>query len=46
MVRFINDNGLRQITAAYNVNVRELKPGDSLEEMVVHVYIGVDPSTL
>jgi|GEM_PF-5570790 len=27
-------------------SVRELKPGDSLEEMVVDVYIGVDPSTL
>jgi len=46
MVKYSKDQGLRQITAAYNVNVRELKPGDSLEEMVVDVYIGVDPSTL
>ena len=29
-----------------NLNVKELKQGDSLDDMVVDVYIGVDPSTL
>jgi len=43
MIGYIKKHGLRQITAVYNVNVRELKPGDSLEDMVVDVYIGVDP---
>ena len=46
MVKYIHEHGLRQINAAYSVNVRELKPGDSLEDMVADVYIGVDPSTL
>ena len=46
MVKYIKVQGLRQITAAYNVSVKELKPGDNFEGMVVDIYIGLDPSTL
>ena len=46
VVQYMRDHGLRQITTAYNVNVKELRSGESPESMVVDVYIGLDPSTL
>lgn len=46
MVAYLQDNRLQQITAAYNVNVSELQPGQSLDEVIVDVYIGVNPSIL
>ena len=46
MVAYINKNKLQQITAGYNVNVKELQPGMSLDEMIVDVYIGVNPNVL
>lgn len=46
MAAYINKNKLQQITAGYNVNVKELQPGMSLDEMIVDVYIGVNPNVL
>ncbi len=46
MIKYVQDNGLQQITGGYNVNVKDLKPGDSIEDMVMDVYIGVSPNKL
>jgi effector-binding domain-containing protein len=46
MVKYINANRLQQITTAYNVNVKELKQGDSMDDFIVDIYIGVNPSIL
>ncbi len=46
IMAYINQNNLQQITAGYNVNVVDLKPGDSIENMIIDVYIGVNPSIL
>jgi effector-binding domain-containing protein len=46
MIKYINENRLQQITSAYNVNVKELKQGDSLDDFIVDIYIGVNPSIL
>jgi hypothetical protein len=35
-----------QITSVYSVNIKELEPGDSMDDMVTDLYIGVNPSTL
>lgn len=44
--QYISENGLQPITAAYNVNVVDLHPGQSMDDMIVDVYIGVNPSIL
>ncbi|OMF13959.1 AraC family transcriptional regulator [Paenibacillus amylolyticus] len=44
--QYINQKGLQPITAAYNVNVVDLQPGQSMDNMIVDVYIGVNPSIL
>lgn len=44
--QYISEKGLQPITAAYNVNVVDLNPGQSMDEMIVDVYIGVNPSIL
>jgi effector-binding domain-containing protein len=46
MLEYIRENSLHQITVGYNVNVKDLQPGQSLEKIVVDVYIGVNPSIL
>ena len=46
MISYIHENNLQQITAAYNVNVNELQPGQSIDDIMVDVYIGVNPSVL
>jgi effector-binding domain-containing protein len=46
MIAHMQDNKLQQITAAYNVNVSEMQLGQSLDEMIVDVYIGINPSVL
>jgi effector-binding domain-containing protein len=46
LTAYIKDNKFQQITAAYNVNVKELQLGQSMDEMIVDVYIGVNPSLL
>lgn len=44
--QYICEKGLQPITVAYNVNVVDLHAGQSTDDMVVDVYIGVNPSIL
>ncbi|NMI06881.1 GyrI-like domain-containing protein [Paenibacillus sp. SZ31] len=44
--QYISQKGLEPITVAYNVNVIDLEPGQSMDDMIVDVYIGVNPSIL
>ena len=46
LMAYIKEKGLQQITTAYNVNIKDLQPGQSLGEMIIDVYIGVNPSIL
>jgi len=46
MVTYIQDNNLTQIISVYSVNFKELKQGDSMNDMVTDLYIGVNPSVL
>lgn len=46
LFNYIQNNNLQQITPAYNVNVKELAPGESADEMVIDVYIGISPNIL
>ena len=46
MMKYIQENKLTQITSVYSVNIKELKPGDHLDDMVTDLYIGVNPSIL
>ena len=46
MMAYIKENKLTQITSVYSVNIKELKPGDSMDDMVTDLYIGVNPSVL
>ncbi|MHB8062261.1 MAG: AraC family transcriptional regulator [Ruminiclostridium sp.] len=46
MMAFIQQNDLQQITAGYNVTVKDMLPGISLDELVMDVYIGVNPNVL
>jgi hypothetical protein len=46
MMAYIQENKLNQITSVYSVNIKELKPGDSMDDMVTDLYIGVNPSVL
>ena len=40
------ENGLLPITTGYNVNIKELKQGDSMDDMEMDIYIGVNPNIL
>ena len=46
MMAYIQENKLTQITSVYSVNIKELKQGDSMNDMVTDLYIGVNPSVL
>ena len=46
MMAYIQENRLTQITSVYSVNIKELKLGDSMNDMVTDLYIGVNPSIL
>ncbi|MGI6621875.1 MAG: AraC family transcriptional regulator [Acetivibrionales bacterium] len=46
MMTYIQENKLTQITSVYSVNINELKQGDSMDDMVTDLYIGVNPSVL
>ena len=46
MMAYIKENKLTQITSVYSVNIKELKPGDSMDDIVTDLYIGVNPSVL
>lgn len=43
---YIMQNNMSPITAGYNVTVSEPKPGESLDDFKVDVYIGINPSVL
>lgn len=46
MLAYINQNKLQQITAGYNVQVKDVLPGMTPDEMIIDVYIGVNPNVL
>lgn len=45
-MEFIRENKLKQITSVYTVYIKEIKPGDSLDNMVTDLYIGINPSVI
>lgn len=46
ILTFISINQLQQITVGYNVTINELQPTQTLEESIIDVFIGINPSTL
>lgn len=46
MLAYIKENNLQQITTGYNVTVKDLVPGMSVDEVVIDVYIGVSENIL
>jgi effector-binding domain-containing protein len=46
MMNHIKENNKQQITTGYNVNIKEIKPGESMDEMIMDVYIGINPNKL
>ena len=46
MMEFIKANKLVQITSVYSVNMKEKRQGDSMDDMVTDLYIGVSPSII
>lgn len=46
MMEFIKDKKLSQITSVYSVNVKELMQGETIDNMITDLYIGVNPSVL
>ncbi len=46
ILAFIQQNKLQQVTAGYNVQVKELLPGMTADEMIIDVYIGVSRNVL
>ncbi len=46
MLAYINQNKLQQITAGYNVQIKDMLPGMSPDDMIIDVYIGMNPNIL
>ncbi len=46
MLSFIQENNLQQITVGYNVLINEPMPGLTLDDMIIDVYIGINPNIL
>ena len=46
MLAYINQNNLQQITAGYNVQVKDMLPGMSPDDMIIDVYIGMNPNIM
>ncbi len=46
ILAYIQQNKLQQITAGYNVQVKDFLPGMTDDEMVIDVYIGVSRNVL
>lgn len=46
LLSYIETNRLQRITPVYNVYVNDLTAEQSLEEMIIDVYIGINPSIL
>lgn len=46
MLEYIQQNNLQQITVGYNVLINEPMPGLTIDDMIIDVYIGVNPNVL
>ncbi len=46
IMAYIQNNRLHQITSAYNVQVNDMTPGRAPEDLIIDVYIGINPSVL
>lgn len=46
MLAYINQNRLQQITAGYNVQIKDMLTGMSPDDMIIDVYIGMNPNIL
>ncbi|MGB3973081.1 MAG: DUF5085 family protein [Peptococcia bacterium] len=46
LMKYINDNNLQQITGAYNVQIKGMELGYSLDDIITDIYIGVSPNLL
>lgn len=46
LTKYMEQKNLQPITTAYNVNIVDIVAGQSYEDMIVDVYIGVNPSVL
>ncbi|NLM98352.1 MAG: AraC family transcriptional regulator [Halanaerobiaceae bacterium] len=46
LIKYINDNNLQQITPAYNVYINEFSSINDLDEMIIDIYIGINPNIL
>ncbi len=46
ILEYIQQNKLQQITAGYNVQVKDFLPGMTADEIVIDVYIGVSRNVL
>lgn len=46
MTQYMTQNNLKPITTAYNVQVNELTPGQSINDVAIDIYIGVNPNIL
>jgi hypothetical protein len=45
-VLYIQQKGLQQITSGYNVTVKDVLPGMSVDELIIDVYVGVSENLL
>ena len=46
MTKYINDNNLQQITVPYNVNIVDMQNTKSIDNIIIDIYIGINPSVL
>jgi effector-binding domain-containing protein len=46
LMDYIQKNNLQQITPAYNVQVNELSNGQGIEQLIIDIYIGINPNIL
>jgi effector-binding domain-containing protein len=46
IMAYIQQKGLQQITSGYNVTVKDVLPGMSVDELIIDVYVGVSENLL
>jgi len=46
MMIYMKERNLQQITSGYNVTIRDIVPGMSVDDVIIDVYIGVSPNIL
>ncbi len=46
LFKYIKENNLQQITAVYNAYIKDHSPMDTSDNLIIDVYIGVNPSIL